>query len=444
MLSHGYVTGRGKAYAYGTSGTAYAFARESGVGGGNLTAAREVTKMRNEQLTVQRAIETSSRATAKVVAAVDKTSKTVVDTWDDAYDKVSQDYSNPNGSSESGSGGGGSSDAKDDFEELFDWIEVRIEEINEDISLKGAKLENAVGSSKQNIIIDDMIELNKKLYDNLTAGAAEYYAYSKKLLEKVPAEYREAAQDGAIAIEEFAGSADEEALNAIQEYREWVQKGADATQQAEETLTEISNLAKQAIDNIATDYENKASLRESEISQLEAYNALIETTLGSESAKIYQEMIKETSNNIKTLQEQRNKMQAELNTQVKAGNIKKYSQNWYDAVSAIAEVDTSIIELTTDTKDYQDSINELHWEHFDLLMSQYEAIADETENLIDILSADELVDEAGNWTKKGIASLGLYAQQMEVAEMQAKKYKDEIFSVSAGGRSADRRPFPRG
>ena len=38
----------------------------------------------------------------------------------------------------------------------------------------------------------------------------------------------------------------------------------------------------------------------------------------------------------------------------------------------------------------------------------------------------DLVDETGNWTNEGITSLGLYAQKMEVAEMQAKKYADEI------------------
>ena len=271
-----------------------------------------------------------------------------------------------------------------------------------------------------------MLKLNQKLYDNLIAGANEYYRYAARLLEKVSAEYREAAQDGSIAIEEFVGKTDEKTLEAIKEYREWVQKGADATQQAEETLTEISNLAKQAIDNISNDFGNQTSLRDSKIDQLDAYNALVETKYGSESENIYKAIISETNKNIKTLQEQRDKMQAELNAQVKAGNIKKYSQDWYDAVNDIAAVDTEIINLTTDTYDYQDSINELHWDHFDNLLSRLEAISNEADNLIDILGSKDLVDETGNWTNEGITSLGLYAQKMEVAEMQAKKYADEI------------------
>ena len=370
LLSKGYVTGRGKAYA---SGTAYS---------GLWSPVSPNTSLSN---------------------------------------KPGNDLS-----SASGSMSDAAKDAADEFREVFDWIAVRLEEIDEDISFQSARLENTVGHSQQNRVVDDMIDLNEKLYDNLIAGANKYYAYAGTLLSKIPAEYRKAAQDGSIAIETFVGEVDEKTLEAIQEYREWVQKGDDAVQRAEEVITEVSTLAKQAVDNIAADFENKASLKNNKIDQLDAYNALSEAKYGSESEDIYNAIIKETNSTIKTLQTQRDKMQAELNAQVEAGNIKKYSQDWYDAVNDIAAVDTEIIELTADTYDYQDAINEIHWDNFDNLISQYEAISDEAENLIDILGSKDLVDESGNWTDEGITSLGLYAQQMENAEMQANKYKEQI------------------
>lgn len=371
LLKHGYVTGRGQAYVEGT-------ALSSGNGPGRFT------------------VSSSSLSSSSSNKKSNKSSKS-------------------------------SSKAKDEFEELFDWIEVRLEEINEDIDLRNAKLENTIGFSNQNAVIDDLIKLNHELYDNLIAGATEYYSYAKTLLEKVPEEYRKAAQDGTIAIEQFVGETDEKTLEAIKDYREWVQKGADATQQAEETLTEISSLAKQAIDNIAADYENKRSFKDNKIDQLDAYNALLETDVGFESAKIYQAMMKENEQIISTLNEQRNAMQAELNKRVEAGEIKKYSQDWYDAVNDIVALDTEIIELKTDIEDLQDSINELHWDKFDLLVTQIEAITEEAENLIDILSNSDLVDkDTAEWTDAGITSLGLYAQQMEAAEVQAKQYEEEI------------------
>lgn len=380
LLSKGYVTGRGKAYA---SGTAY-----SGLWSPTSPDTPQSNKPGRDFSTNGNSLYNSAQALS------------------DAADALS--------------------DSSEEFKEVFDWIEVRLEEINKDIDLKNAKIENAIGYSAQNKIIDELLDLNHDLYDNLLSGANEYYAFAEELLARVPEEYREAAQNGSMAIESFVNEADEETIEAINNYRDWVQKGEDATQQAEETLTEISNLAKQAIDNISQDFENKTSLNDSKISQLEAYNELLETDKGFESEEIYKAIIEANNSNIAKLQEQRDAMQAELNAQVEAGNIEKYSQNWYDSVNAIADVDTQIIELTTDTEDYQDAINELHWEHFDTLMSQYEMIADEAENLIDILGTKDVVDELGNWTDEGVTTLGLYAQQMEVAEMQAKKYEEEI------------------
>ena len=367
LLSKGYVTGRGKAYA---GGTAYAG----------------------------------------------------INTWDDSFDNLSVDYGNKKGGKK-----GSGKNAADEFLEIFDWIEVRLEEINERLNLYSARLENTVGAVKQNSVIDKMIDLNQKLYDNLLAGADKYYAFAKTLLAKVPEEYRKAAQDGTIAIEAFVGEVDEQTLNAIKDYREWVQKGADATQQAEETLTEISNLAKQAIDNIAQEYENKASIPGAQLEQLEAYNSLLETDLGWESENIYKKMIEANNEQIGILKQQRQDMLSKLIEKVEAGEIKKYSQAWYDAVNDIAAVDTEIINLTTDTEGYQDSINELHFEKFDNLMSRLEAVSNEASNLIDILGNEDLVDkDTAEWTDAGVTSLGLYAQQMEVAEMQAQKYKEEI------------------
>ena len=386
LLSKGYITGRGKAFA---EGTAYAgiYTYDKYLGNEN-----KAYKNTDSSSSINNASKNLSNAAKKTSNAAKKTSE-----------------------------------AAEEFREVFDWIEIRIAEINKNIEYASAKLENVVGSKKQNAIIDDMIDLNKTLYSNLLAGAKEYYAYAGQLLSKIPEAYREAAKDGSIAIKEFTKEADQETIDAINDYRDWLQKGYDLTQQAEETLTEISSLAKQAIDNIASDYENKKSIKDNMLDQYEAYNDLLETDLGFESENIYKAIISQNNANIKILEQQREAMLAEFNKRVEAGQITKYSQDWYDAVNDIAAVDTEIIKLKTDTEDYQDAINDLHWDKFDLLLDMLGSVSDEAENLIDILSNDDLVNtDTGEWTKEGITSLGLYAQQMEAAEVQAKKYEEQI------------------
>lgn len=388
LLKNGYVTSRGKAYA---GGTAYptgnsTFAKYSFSGDGGYTKY--------------------------------DVNDNVVDKFGNAADKLSDAADNI-------------SDSASEFEETFDWIEVRIEEINEKISLKQAQLENAVGATAQNKIIDSLIEDNKVLYNNLIAGANQYYSHAKTILNKIPSQFREAAKDGSIAITEFAGDASEEAYNAIQEYRDWVQKGADATQQAEEVITEIRSLAKQAFDNIVDQYDRKNSLPEARIAKLEAAMGLAEEEGKPGTAAYYNALKANTNTLIEQKEKERAELQADLDKKVKLGpgkegGIKKYSPEWYEMVNEILAVDEEILDLKTDVESYDNAIQDLHWEAFDENIERLQNISDETQSLIDLLSETDLFDENGVWTDEGIATIGLYGQQMENAKLQASKYAEEI------------------
>lgn len=383
LLKNGYVTSRGKAYA---SGTAYAkggstFAKYSFSGDGGYTK-----------------YDVNDNVVDKFGNAADKLS--------DAADKVS--------------------DSSEEFKESIDWIEIRIEELNESLALKSAQLENAVGAKAQNKIIDSMIADNQVLYDNLIAGANEYYSHAKTLLGKIPAQFRDAAKNGSIAITEFAGKTSEEAYNAIQEYRDWVQKGADATQQAEEVITEIRSLAVQAFDNIAAQYDGENSITEAKNAKLEAAMNRAEERGRPISEAYYLEMAGNTFDLMDQKKSERKDLQSELNKKVRNGEIEVGGKDYNKMVAQILELDAEIIDLETDLESYQNSINELGFQTFDEAIERLQNISDETQNVIDLLSEKDLFDENGVWSKEGIATIGLYGQQMENAKLQADKYAQEI------------------
>ena len=387
LLKNGYVTSRGRAYA---SGTAYAkggstFAKYTFSGDGGYTK-----------------YDVNDNVVDKFGNAADKLS--------DAADKVS--------------------DSSDDFKEAVDWIEIRIEEINEKISLKQAQLENAVGAKAQNKIIDSMIADNQVLYDNLLAGANEYYAHAKTLLGKIPAQFRDAAKNGSIAITEFAGKTSEEAYNAIQEYREWTQKGADATQQAEEVITEIRSLAVQAFDNIAAQYDGENSITEAKNAKLEAAMNRAEERGRPISEAYYLEMAVNTGDLMTQKKDERKDLQSKLNKQVRNDEIEVGGKDYNKMVAQILELDAEIIDLETDIESYQNAINDLHWDNFDTQIERLQNISDETQELIDLFSEKDLFDEVGEWTDEGIASIGLYGQQMENAKLQAAKYADAMATLT--------------
>lgn len=328
------------------------------------------------------------------------------------------------------------SDATDEFEEVFDWVEIRLQEIDETLDLLNAKLENAVGYSAQNSIIDQILGVSNTKMSNLQAGLQEYANYAAKLLAEIPAQYQAAAQDGSIAITEFAGEADEATVEAINNYREWADKVADLTQRIEELKTEIADLAKQKFDNVSEQYDNIITLIENANEKLEAQVDLMEDRGYVAAKQYYESMIVNTKKQSAELEKEKKALQEVLDQQVKLGNIKVGSDAWYEMVDTLYEVDAAIVECTSSLEEYQNAINDIYWDNFDQLINRIDYLNNETQRLIDLMDSSDMVFKPDNengwtadqveWTKEGIASLGLYAQQMEIAEYQSKQYAKAI------------------
>ena len=350
------------------------------------------------------------------------------------------------------------SDAADEFNEVFDWIEVRLEELEERLSLFQASVENATTVVDKNNIIDKMINVNNVKLDNLAAGYNEYSKYADSLLTEVPEKYRDAAQNGAIAIEKFVGEADETTLEAIQNYREWVQKAADLKQQMEEVVTAIRDLAIERIDNAQSYGDIRTTVEDSQNEKLQNAIDLIEA-MGKIPGTAYYGtnagqalgstgMFENSYKKIEYLGEALETMQAELNKAVENGELVRGTVEWYEQIDKLYQVQSEIAGATKELEEFQNAINDLHWENFDQLINRLDYIESETQSLVDLMANDDLVGdpvkskyengtveywtaEDVKYTKEGIASLGLYAQQMELAEFRSKQYAEAIDDLTA-------------
>ena len=335
-----------------------------------------------------------------------------------------------------------------DFEEVFDWFEVKIEEINEDLDLMAAKIENVVSlttkkGNGKNDILNDMIRTNKSELKALDKGYKLYNAYANRLLKQknkkgnyiIPKKYWDEAKNGKIAIEEFYGKVDEKTLEQIKNYREWAQKAADVNKQIQEVKRTITELAKQKFDNIAELYDNIAALQDNRQQHYLDMADLRDDQGEINSGKYYEAAISEEEKQKNSLTKEKKRLQASLNNSVKKGNIKKYSAEWYDMVNQIHEVDSQIDECIANIEDYQNRINEIHFDNFEKKVSRITRIADETQDLIDIMADKDDVTTNANgdveWTDEGVTKLGLYAQKMEEAKVESQLYADEIDYLNA-------------
>lgn len=331
-----------------------------------------------------------------------------------------------NGSYQGSHSGGGDDDNSDDYEEVIDWFEILLEEINEQLDLMNAKLENAVGISAKKSLIGQILSVNHDELGKLNEGLKLYTDYAAKLLNNVPEQYRDAVQNGAVDITEFFGEANKDTVEAINKYRDWAKKIADVQQQLEEVKTTISDLRVDALDMINTEYENAIGLITIVNDKIKDTIDLLEAQGERVSANYYTEMIKNSEDQLKKLQEQRAAMQAEFNEAVASGDVKKYSENWYDMLNSIYDVDEAIIDCKKDIEGFDNAILDLHWENFEKIVTALDAISDEAEQVRSVIRDTEITDELGNWTKLGITALGMASQEMETAKYRADLYGEQI------------------
>lgn len=343
-------------------------------------------------------------------------------------------YSNPTAFGDRGSGLNDSavadtlSNIDDDFKELFDWFEILVEEIDEQVSLMEAQLENAVGIDSKKSIYSGLISAEYNRLDKLTQGIELYKKQAEKFLSEIPAKYKDMAKDGAVQITAFKGEVNEKVVEAINNYREWAQKAADLNQQLEETKTHIADLSVEEHNMISEEYERDIKLITNLNDTLEAEMGLLEEKGERSSSNFYEEMIKNSSSQLELLRQQREDLQKDLDNKVKSGNIVKDSPAWHEMVNNIYEVDAAIIETQTSIESFNNSIQELHWENFEKIMDEISAVSDEAEQLRDLIGEDNLTEELipEQWTADGLTALGLIAQQMENAKFSSEKYAAEI------------------
>lgn len=438
LLSNGYVTGRGKAYAAGT-GALLSAQKEYNL----AVAARKKAEKNNKGSWAD--IQNLNSAIAREKKALENYTNAKNVYYGIAKSNAYKAYGSSEYKSHSdvyGSTGSGPSKAQSkelrqagtaagagsdkDNKQLIDFIEIKLEEIEAIISKTSAELTNYVDDtssiSQKNSAYDKLVNAEKEKAQTYFQAAEYYNKKAAELLEKVPESYREKAQNGAIDIKDFVGESQGKIAEAIQNYRDMANKADGAESSYLESIAQQATYRVEQLEDIASDYDNIVNYIGKESTLIQAQMDLVEASGERLSADYYDELIQNTKEQIA----QRVKEKQDLQEALDSGDIKVGTDEWYQAVDLIAEVDEEIIQCNTDIEEFKNSINDLKWEALDKLIARFDHIDSQLSHLHERLTDGKVVDDDGNWNEKGIAALGVLAQQMEVAEAKSKQYADAI------------------
>lgn len=98
-------------------------------------------------------------------------------------------------------------------------------------------------------------------------------------------------------------------------------------------------------------------------------------------------------------------------------------------VNSLSQLEKNILDCKTAVETYNNSLLQLNWKIFERVQTEFGNIDSELGNLADLFdnfNDIRVSDGEGTWTNQAIATLGLYAQQLELAKYQVGQYGDAI------------------
>ena len=274
----------------------------------------------------------------------------------------------------------------------------KIEKFSDAIDFLEKKLDNAITATAKNKIIDDEVKQKKKTYDanksannkaqkNLkSAGKTLKKSVGKRQKKSITkavkngkevdlAKFKEGSKAYKAAVKYNA------ALNA----KTKAQQEKDVSEQEYNYYKDIE-APKTKFDNVKDEYENKLTVIDARIQDLDNQIDNIEASGATVDNSFYKEKKKQTDQKKALLIEEKNRLAESLK------GIKKYSAEWYTANDEINKVNDSIAECTKTQYELNDAIAEGNKKIFEKKLEGYQRIIDEQDFLLGLIEHEDSVD----------------------------------------------------
>jgi len=346
-------------------------------------------------------------------------------------------------------------DAMDGFEEAVEQrfnipIErcaQKVEEFAKKLELLDAKLKNAIGYKSQNKLISQNIKQEKEILKRYKR--ADYWAtfnvnnWGNQLLKKglnssdVSEDEKKLIKSSVKNKEELDMSMFEVGTKAYElalKYNYALKASVEAAENykkaQEEYTTALREARKQQFDNVANEFENKIGNVQNKIQDIDNQIAEIEGA-GKRLTASYYKSEKKLTDNIQSKREKElKKLKSRLDKMREAGM--KGSDDWYDALNEIQEVENSISECTQKIYELNNAITDLHYDIFNDMADAISRVINEQEFLQSLFEHEKSADnETGIFTEAGLARLSSTSAQYYLAKEKAEKDEVEIKKLQA-------------
>lgn len=318
-----------------------------------------------------------------------------------------------------GSGGGGSKSDKEPTE--FDWIERKLEVINEKIEKTKTNIENLVGYRSKNAETDNALDLMTEKLNTLQAAYDRYMAEANSI--GLSQDYINKIQNGEINIEEIG---DENLSNLINEYQDLYDKAQDTQTEIENAKIEIKELNLSKLDNIINQYDQILDIRNS---MVDTEEQLLDLREQSGEDIISDDYISLAQKQFQIVQGNKEAFD-ELSQEMASMDLKEGSEEWKEYNDQLEEYKSNMISAAQAVEDYKDAITDLVYKDLNDYVSAMDSLNGSISTMNGLIGDTGLIDKSGDLTDRGLAQVALYSQQLSISKQQAEEYDEAIKSLN--------------
>lgn len=244
----------------------------------------------------------------------------------------------------------------------------------------------------------------------------------------------------------------EAVLNGVQvgdsDYADMVSQIESVTSSIVESKKSIEDYKQSIKDLYVTYFNNVSDNFSNQFQVIENANNILSSiadladSQGSVAKTVYEQLMNNTTKQIDILNNKKKELVDSLNDAVTNG-IEVGTDEWYEMYSAISECDNEILSTKKELVDFQDTLNELKWEQFNKVTDTFSHIGNQIQTVLQVITdeakdifSDENFDinnflkNKGDFselfTDEGKTTLGLYAQQYEMAVMENERYQKAV------------------
>lgn len=319
------------------------------------------------------------------------------------------------------SSGSSSKDSKE-TKETFNWVETAISRVQRAVTNLG-KIVSATyksWSTRNSALSSEMSAVTREM----SVQQSAYQTYMDKANSVGLSDYyKNLVQNGSMSIEDVT---DDTLKEQIQTYKEYYEKALAASDAVQDLRDNLAELAKTKFDNLAKKFENELDLIEHKSSMLDKYIDQTEKKGEIVSEHFYTTLIQNEQANVDKLQNEYNSLFNQLQDSISTGGIEVYSDDWYEMVGQINDVEEALVDANSALVDYEKSLLKLRWDNFDYLRDCISDIISETEFLADLLDNKKLFDDSGHLNNYGESLGALYAIEYNTYMNQADEYAKAI------------------